>query len=112
MFDNAAQSMIPAVVSHDSQQLERANGQLGAAMMVTQEMAGPAVGGAVFAVAAAVPFAADAVSFGASSALIASIRGSFKPLRELPPGEGAACAQRSVKGCAGWPAIGCCAPWP
>jgi Na+/melibiose symporter-like transporter len=64
--------------------LERANGQLGAVMTVSQQMVGPAAGGATFSLAAAVPFAADAVSFLASSALIAGIRGRFHP--EAGPG--------------------------
>ncbi|HEY2960216.1 MAG TPA: MFS transporter [Actinomycetota bacterium] len=87
LFDNAAQSLIPTLVSRDTQRLERANSQLYGAQTVSQNFAGPPLGGALFALAASVPFLADAVSFAASSTLIATIRGSFAPQR--PVGAGA-----------------------
>jgi len=83
LFDNAAQSLIPALISRDTQRLERANSQLYGAQTVGQNFAGPPVGGALFALAASVPFLADAVSFAASSTLIATIRGSFAPQRPV-----------------------------
>src|SRR6266536_2265331 len=81
LFDNAAQSLIPALISRDTQRLERANSQLYGAQTVGQNFAGPPAGGALFALAAPVPFLADAVSFAASSTLIAAVRGSFAPRR-------------------------------
>jgi len=83
LFDNAAQSLIPTLVSRDTQRLERANSQLYGAQTVGQNFAGPPAGGALFALAASVPFLADAVSFAASSTLIATIRGSFAPQRPV-----------------------------
>src|SRR6266511_2217802 len=83
LFDNAAQSLIPTLVSRDTQRLERANSQLYGAQTVSQNFAGPPAGGALFALAASVPFLADAVSFAASSTLIATIRGSFAPQRPV-----------------------------
>jgi MFS family permease len=77
LFDGAVLAIIPALVSRDRGRLERANGRLGAVMTAGQQLAGPPVGGAVFTVAAWLPFAADAVSFAASAALLVTLRGRF-----------------------------------
>jgi MFS family permease len=77
LFDTASQSIVPAIVSRDPARLERANGRLSAAMTVGQQFLGPPAGGFLFSVAASVPFMVDAVSFAASSALIAAIRGQY-----------------------------------
>jgi MFS family permease len=79
LFENAAQAMVVAVVGRDPRRLERANGQLVASLTVGQQLAGPPAGSAAFALAAWLPFLADAVSFGASAGLVASIRGRFRP---------------------------------
>jgi MFS family permease len=79
LVDTGAQSILPALVSRDGRRLEWANGRLVGTRVVTQELAGPPTGGFLFSVAAWVPFAADAVSFAAGSALVASIRGHFGP---------------------------------
>jgi MFS family permease len=81
LFDNAAQSLIPALVGRDPKRLERANSQLYGAQTVSQRFVGPPAGGFLFALAAWVPFLVDAVSFAASATLIATIRGSFAPRR-------------------------------
>jgi MFS family permease len=78
LFDSAAQSLVPALVGRGAQRLERANGQLFGVQQVTQQLAGPPLGGSLFALARSVPFVADAVSFGASSVLIAAIGGRFR----------------------------------
>jgi MFS family permease len=80
LVDTGAQSILPALVSRDPQRLARANGRLAGTRVVTQELAGPPVGGFLFAAAAWSPFAVDAVSFAAGSALVASIRGRFGPV--------------------------------
>jgi MFS family permease len=85
LFDTASQSLIPAVVSRDQAMLERANSRLYATTTVGRSLAGPPAGGFLFAVAAWVPFGADAVSFVASSALIAAIRGRYAPSRAGAP---------------------------
>lgn len=87
LFDSAAQSLIPALVGRDTQRLERANGQLFGAQQVTQQLAGPPLGGWLFALTRSMPLLADAVSFAASSALIAAIPGRFGPERaaNTPP---------------------------
>ena len=85
LFDTASQSLIPAVVSRDQAMLERANSRLYATTTVGQSLAGPPVGGFLFTVAAWVPFGADAISFVASSALIAAIRGRYAATRAGAP---------------------------
>ena len=82
LFDNAAQSLVPSIVSRDPRRLERANSQLYGAQTVSQNFIGPPAGGVLFSLANAVPFLVDAVSFLASSALIATIDGDFAPRRD------------------------------
>ncbi|HWC40575.1 MAG TPA: MFS transporter [Actinomycetota bacterium] len=86
LVENAAQAMVVAVVGRDPRRLERANGRLVASLTAGQQLAGPPLGSAAFAVAAWLPFLADAVSFGASSALVASIAGRFRPGGGPEPG--------------------------
>jgi hypothetical protein len=69
-------------VSREAQRLERANGRLVGTQVVTQELAGSPVGGFLFSAAAWIPFAVDAVTFAAGSALVATIRGHFGPAQE------------------------------
>jgi MFS family permease len=90
LFDNAAQSLVPSIVSRDPRRLERANSQLYGAQTVSQNFIGPPAGGFLFSLASAVPFLVDAVSFLASSALIASIDGDFAPRRADGGGAGGA----------------------
>ena len=79
LFDNAAQSIMPAVVRKD--QLQVANGRLYAVEMVTNQFAGPPVGSFLFVGAAALPFVFDAVTFGIGALLILAMAGSFAPSR-------------------------------
>jgi MFS family permease len=76
LFDNAAVSILPAVVPRD--QLARANGRLLGARIVANELAAPPLGGLLFAAAAAVPFLLDAGSFAAAAALVAAMGGRFQ----------------------------------
>jgi MFS family permease len=82
LVDTGSHSILPALVSRDPERLERANGRLVGTQVVTQELAGPPVGGFLFSLSAWTPFAVDAVSFAAGSALVASIRGHFGPAAE------------------------------
>ena len=75
LVDTGSQALIPALVSRDPQRLERANGRLLGTQVITQQLAGPPASGLLFSMAAWIPFAVDAVSFGASSALVAAIPG-------------------------------------
>ena len=88
LFDSAVLAIIPALVSRDRGQLERANGRWAAVMTVGEQLAGPPAGGVAFTVAAWLPFGADAVSFAASAVLLASLRGRFtaeQPEAGSPP---------------------------
>jgi MFS family permease len=68
MYDVAANAVLPAIV--DRPRLQWANGRLITAEVVAFEFAGPAIGGMLFAVAAALPFAVDAATFLVSAALL------------------------------------------
>src|SRR4030095_2120432 len=58
--------------------LSRANGQLVATLTVGQQLAGPPLGSAAFAVANWLPFLGDEVSLGGSAARVAAIPGQFR----------------------------------
>jgi MFS family permease len=83
LFDNASQAILPSLV--DRERLEKANGRLFAGEVVTNQFAGPPLGGLLFAVAAATPFLVDAGSFLAASVLAALIPGTFRPARAPTP---------------------------
>ena len=87
LFDNAAVSILPAVVPRE--QLARANGRLLGVQMVANELVAPPLGGLLFATAAAVPFLLDAGSFAAAAAaaLVAAMAGRFRV--ERPEGDAA-----------------------
>jgi MFS family permease len=69
VFAAAASAEIPLLV-HDKN-LGRANGYLMSAEMASAETIGPAIGGALFGVAVALPFIVDGASFMVSAVLIA-----------------------------------------
>lgn len=79
LFDNAAQAIMPSVVRRE--QLEKANGRLFAAEIVSNQFVGPPLGGFLFGVAAAAPFLLDAGTFAAAAAFVLAMRGSFRPKR-------------------------------
>jgi predicted MFS family arabinose efflux permease len=76
VFDNAAVSILPAVVPRDG--LPRANARLLGGRVVAEELAAPPLGGLLFAAAAAVPFLLGAGSFAVAAVLIVAVRGSFR----------------------------------
>ena len=76
VFDTAWQSTLPMVVDHE--ELPRANGWLQTIEFAGNGLLGPALGGVLFATAAAAPFAVDAVSFGLSALLLATVPGRFR----------------------------------
>ncbi|WP_165404071.1 MFS transporter [Egicoccus halophilus] len=84
LFDNAAQALMPAVVSRE--QLEKANGRLFAGEIVTNQFAGPPLGALLFGVAASLPILLDAGTFLVSATLIAMMSGDFhRRRRAVPP---------------------------
>jgi MFS family permease len=58
VFDNAAQTLLPSIVARDG--LEQANGRLFAVELTTNQFVGPPLGGALFALGAALPLLLDA----------------------------------------------------
>src|SRR6185436_6548385 len=77
----AESSMIATVVATDL--LERANGRFMAARTVARDMLAGPLGGFLFVVAPAVPFAADATTFVLAAILLMFLRGRFRaPERE------------------------------
>ncbi|SEF23593.1 Predicted arabinose efflux permease, MFS family [Amycolatopsis pretoriensis] len=71
VFTTAAQAILPDLVAPAL--LPRANGRQQAVTTVTEQFAGPPLGGLLFGVAAALPFALDAVSFAFSAVLVAKL---------------------------------------
>jgi MFS family permease len=84
--DNAAQAILPSLVRRD--QLEKANGRMYAAEIVTNQFAGPPLGGFLFAAAAAMPFFVDSATFAISALLVLSFTGTFRGGRKggIPEG--------------------------
>jgi MFS family permease len=81
LFSPASTAVLPAIVP--AEQLESA-WAVGEANMYGTGLAGPAVGGVLFALGRAVPFLADAASYAVSVASIGAIRGHFRPERRGP----------------------------
>ncbi len=78
--DNAAQTLMPAVV--DKEHLESANGRLWGAEATANSFIGPPVGGLLLGLALALPFFVDAGTFLLSALLIFSLKGSFRARHE------------------------------
>jgi MFS family permease len=77
VFDNAAQAMLPDLVS--TGQLQQANSLTQVGQTIGQAFVGPPLGGLMFAAIAASPFAADAASYLIALVLIVVITGRFAP---------------------------------
>ncbi len=75
--DNAAQTMLPSLVPHD--QLERANGRLWSAELLTNAMIGPALGAVLIAAWLPLAFGVNAAAYGLAVVLVAGIAGQFRP---------------------------------
>jgi MFS family permease len=80
LADPAAAALLPAIVAPE--RLAVANARLMATFTIANQFAAKPLGAWLFAVGAALPFGVDAVSFAASAALFAAIRGAPVPLRE------------------------------
>lgn len=77
--DNAAQTMLPALVSHD--RLEQANGRLWSVELVGNSLLGPALGAFLIAAVLWAPFALNAAMFAIAALLVLSLPGNFRPAR-------------------------------
>lgn len=75
-FDNSAQSILPSLV--DAEQIERANARFFVTESLARDLAGPAIGAALFARAASLPFALDSASFLAASLLVFTLSGIYR----------------------------------
>ena len=73
--DNAAQTMLPAIVPHD--QLERSNGRLWSVELVGNALLGPALGAFLIAAVIWLPFAFNALVFALAVSLMLSLRGGI-----------------------------------
>jgi MFS family permease len=80
LYDNAAQTILPAIVEPEG--LERANGNLWGAEMVMNSFIGPPVGSVLIGVAFVFPFFFDAGSFAISAALLLLVAGTFRVDRD------------------------------
>ena len=76
LYDNAAQTILPAIVGPEG--LERANGYLWGAETVMNSFIGPQVGSVLIGVAFVLPFFFDAGSFAILAALLLLVAGSFR----------------------------------
>jgi MFS family permease len=71
VFDNAAQTLLPSIVAREG--LERANGRLFAVELTTNQFVGPPLGGALFALGAALPLLLDAGALLLAALLLAGL---------------------------------------
>jgi len=78
--DNAAQTMLPALVPPD--QLEKANGRLWSVELVGNSLLGPALGAFLIAAVVWAPFSMNAAMFALAALLIVTLPGQFKPARD------------------------------
>ncbi len=77
--DNAAQTMLPALVPPD--QLERANGQLWSAELLTNALIGPALGAFLIGVWLPLAFGLNALAYGLATLIVAGLAGPFRAVR-------------------------------
>lgn len=77
--DNAAQTMLPALVPAD--RLERANGQLWSAELLTNALIGPALGAFLIGLWLPLAFGLNALAYGLAMLLVAGLAGRFKAVR-------------------------------
>jgi MFS family permease len=81
-YDNAAQSLLPQVVADAA--LEKANSALAIVEQAGLDLAGPALGGVMFTMSAALPFGLNAVGLVIGAALIARIPAARRPAGARP----------------------------
>ncbi|MES2916245.1 MAG: MFS transporter [Pseudomonadota bacterium] len=77
--DNAAQTMLPSLVPPT--QLERANGQLWSAELLTNALIGPALGAFLIGLWLPLAFGLNALAYGLAMLLVVGLAGSFRAVR-------------------------------
>ena len=75
--DNAAQTLLPAIVPDAG--LERANARLWTLEALANQMIGPALGAFLLGVALALPFAVNALAYVMAAVLMTRLAGQFRP---------------------------------
>jgi MFS family permease len=80
--DNAAQTMLPALVPEA--RLERANGQLWSAELLTNALIGPALGAVLIGLWLPLAFGLNAVAYGVAMLLVIGLAGTFRADRQNP----------------------------
>jgi len=80
--DNAAQTMLPALVPPEG--LERANGQLWSAELLTNALIGPALGAVLIGLWLPLAFGLNAAAYGLAMLMVAGLAGQFKAARPDP----------------------------
>jgi MFS family permease len=90
----AAATCVPRLVA--SADLDRANGRLVAGQIVGNELAGPAAGGWLFGLAAALPFAVNAATLGIAVLLLLTLPSVFQPA-DQPPQQDSAPVRATVR---------------
>ena len=87
IVDTSWEALVPRLVAQD--QLETAFGRTQATEWTANALAGPPVGGLLFAVGVAIPFFVNTGVFALAALLIAWIPGTFRAEREIEHGRGA-----------------------
>src|SRR5690606_35526416 len=82
--DNSAQTLMASVV--DKVHLEKANGRLWGAETAMNQFVGPPLGGAIVAIALAIPFFINAGLLAVGAALIFAVSGTFRPKGQTTTG--------------------------
>jgi MFS family permease len=82
--DNAAQTLLPALV--EPARLERANGQLWSAELLTNSLIGPALGAFLISLYLPLAFGLNALAYGLAMLLVAGLVGQFRAVRADRPG--------------------------
>jgi hypothetical protein len=82
--DNAAQTMLPALVA--PAELERANGRLWSAELLTNALIGPALGAFMIALYLPLAFGLNALAYGLAMLMVAGVAGQFRAVRTDRPG--------------------------
>ncbi|MEL6892470.1 MAG: MFS transporter [Actinomycetota bacterium] len=83
LADTTAQAAVPQLV--DADQLDQANGRIGVALLLLDQVVGVALGAVLFAAAAGLPFAIDALTFLIAAALLTTIRRPLQGERTIEP---------------------------
>ncbi len=81
--DNAAQTMLPALVPHD--RLETANGRLWSVEILANQLLGPPLAAWLVATATGLPFLVNAALYFAAVGLVVAVKGRFRPFNPSVP---------------------------